>query len=715
MKIRIKISYLLLTVLTATMALATIPSGYYDSAAGLSGASLRQALHDIIDGHTQKTYDQVWDAFATTDVRPIATYGAEYIWCMYTHIEFHYNEDQSSGTAVYTTYNREHSWPKSWANETYPHYTDLYHLYPTQAYSNSIRNNLPYGEVEDGTATYTSENGSLRGAARSGLGYVGTVFEPIDEYKGDLARTYFYISTRYYTEDSGWSTSPMTNKCELLEWAVDMLLDWHHNDPVSQKELDRIEAVYAIQGNRNPYIDNPDYADSIWASTSSTIDAPVAQAASSILQDRFTANWSSVIGATGYKLYVSQYADFGSYLSGYGPKDVSNNLSETILSLSASTSYYYRVRAYDTETESSNSNTISLTTASNGASSEGGVFFSEYIEGSSNNKALEIYNATGSSIDLGSVVVKLYSNGGTSPSSTATLSGSLANADVYVLANGSANAAILSVADITSGVVNFNGNDAVELYFQDTLVDVIGTVGSSSTFAENVTLVRKPEIINGNTSYTASEWTSYAEDETSYLGSHTVNEAPTSISLQSLSAFYENGVVLLTWTTASETENAAFLVFRDNNYLGTIEGAGTTSVTQHYEYVDRAVTPGRTYTYVLNDIDYSGKIRPHENMSVSISIPSEGQLILSEGSIGDVYPNPFNPVAILPISLIENTDVKISLYDILGQKSRDILSENFAKGDYSIPINATSLPSGAYILHVQMGMSMQTQKIILSK
>ncbi|MCD6323485.1 MAG: endonuclease [Clostridiales bacterium] len=713
MKTRIKIAHLLLAVLTASITLAAIPAGYYDDAAGLSGTSLRQALHNIIDGHTEKSYDYAWTAFASTDIR--TSLGSDYIWCMYTEQELHHDEDQQGKYTMdqYITYNREHSWPKSWANESYPHYTDLYHLYPTQANSNTNRNNLPYGEVE--TATYTTANGTQKGDARAGLGYVGTVFEPIDEYKGDLARTYFYISTRYYTEDSGWNTSPMTNKSELLEWAVDMLLDWHNNDPVSQKELDRIEAVYAIQGNRNPFIDHPEYVDSIWNAASASIAAPAAQTASSIGTDRFTANWTSVATATGYKLYVSEQADFTSYISSYGPKDVGNNLSEVVSSLSSSRTYYYRVRSYKDGSESSNSNSVSVTTSTPASVGDGGLFFSEYIEGSSNNKALEIYNASAEVIDLSDVDVKLYSNDGTSPSSTATLSGSLANAEVYVLANGLANAAILSEADITSGVVNFNGNDAIELYFQDTLIDIIGTVGSSSTFAENVTLVRKPEVISGNTTYTASEWNSYSEDETSYLGSHTANEVPTAISLSEFIANYESGSVILQWTTASETENATFQIFRNNEFIASIEGSGTTSVAHNYEYIDKFVTPGRTYTYILNDIDYSGQIRSHENMSVSVSIPSDGQLILPEGSIGDVYPNPFNPIAILPINLIQDTDVRIFLYDILGQKCRDVLSGNYAKGDYRIPINARDLPSGAYVLHIQMGLSKQTQKIILSK
>ena len=88
---------------------------------------------------------------------------------------------------------------------------------------------------------------------------------------------------------------------------------------------------------------------------------------------------------------------------------------------------------------------------------------------------------------------------------------------------------------------------------------------------------------------------------------------------------------------------------------------------------------------------------------------------LPEGSIGDVYPNPFNPSAILPLNVDQAVNVKISLYDILGQKRRDIVSGLYEKGDHSISIDASDLPSGAYVLHVQMGSSMQTQKIILSK
>lgn len=709
-----KITYFFLYLFSVSIGLAAIPSGYYDSAVGLSGASLRQELHNIIDGHTQKTYDQVWDAFATTDVRPVATYGSEYIWCMYTHQELYYDEDQQGNLTMdqYTTYNREHSWPKSWANETYPHYTDLYHLYPTQSNSNTNRSNLPYGEV--GTATYTTANGTKKGDARSGLGYVGTVFEPIDEYKGDLARTYFYISTRYYTEDAGWDSSDMTVKCELRDWALDMLLDWHSNDPVSQKELDRIEAVYSIQGNRNPFIDHPEYVDSIWASTSESIAAPAAQTASSIQTDRFTANWTSVATATGYKLYVSADENFSTHLSGYNPKNVGNNVSDVVSSLSSSTTYYYRVRSYNTETESTNSNSVSVTTSSS-ASGDETIFFSEYIEGSSYNKALEIYNGIGTDTDLSKVTVKIYFNEN-STSSDLSLSGTLADKDVYVIAHGSADASILAQADLTNGTIaNFNGNDALELYYDGILVDVLGTPGSGATYAADVTLVRKPEINSGNTTYTVSEWNSYAQDEFSYLGSHTVSEEVVAISLRYFEASCQSGKVILNWSTGSEIENTAFQIFRNNDFIASIEGAGTTSVTNYYEYIDRFIQPGQTYTYILNDINYSGNIISHDAMSVTISTPGEESHILPEGNIGAAYPNPFNPGATLPLHLDQQSDVTISLHDIFGRKCLDIVSGYFVSGDHQIPIDASNLSSGVYFLHIQVGKSKLTQKIVLSK
>lgn len=149
------------------------------------------------------------------------------------------------------------------------------------------------------------------------------------------------------------------------------------------------------------------------------------------------------------------------------------------------------------------------------------LFISEYIEGSSNNKAVEIYNGTGASVDLSDYTLRLYFNGGTSPSSI-SLSGTLAAGGVYVVAHSSANATILAAADLATGSLTFNGNDVVALAKSGSNIDVIGTIGSSADFAKDVTKVRKSSVTDGTTTYATGEWDNYAADTTSYLGSHTM-------------------------------------------------------------------------------------------------------------------------------------------------------------------------------------------------
>lgn len=241
------------------------PEGYYNSAAGMTGKALHQALHDIIDGHTRLEYSALWQAFSDTDVK---TDGVT-VWDIYSDIP--------GGTPAYTytiftkqcgnyqkegdCYNREHSFPKSWFNDTPPMNTDLFHIYPTDGWVNNKRGNLPYGETAN--PSWTSTNGSMVGQ-NSVQGYSGTVFEPIDEYKGDLARTYFYMATRYYGEDTQWPGSEMTDGAQPEPWALSMLLEWHRADAVSTKEQNRNNEVYKLQGNRNPFIDDPQFAEKIW-------------------------------------------------------------------------------------------------------------------------------------------------------------------------------------------------------------------------------------------------------------------------------------------------------------------------------------------------------------------------------------------------------------------------------------------------------------------
>ena len=264
-----------------TFLIADIPPGYYDDAQGLDGEPLRLALHNIIDDHIPQSYSSLYGHFQSTDAKSDGT-----VWDMYSDVPggtppYIYNFTSADQCGNYSgegdCFNREHSWPKSWFNEGMPMNTDLFHIYPTDGYVNGMRSNHPYGEVE--SATWTSQNGSQRGNMNS-YNHNGTVFEPIDEYKGDFARTYFYMSTRYYTEDSGWDDNDMVNGSNLKDWAVVMLMDWHLQDSISQKEIDRNNAVYAIQENRNPFIDHPEWVGCVWGECDSGTEnlPPIANA-----------------------------------------------------------------------------------------------------------------------------------------------------------------------------------------------------------------------------------------------------------------------------------------------------------------------------------------------------------------------------------------------------------------------------------------------------
>lgn len=148
--------------------------------------------------------------------------------------------------------------------------TDVHHVFATDGYVNGRRSSYPYGEVA--SATFTSSNGSKLGTGSSASGYTGTVFEPIDEFKGDFARAYFYMATRYENVIANWETNSAYGDAVLNgtsdqvyeSWFLTLLLSWHSQDPVSQKEIDRNDAAFNFQNNRNPFVDHPELVNSIW-------------------------------------------------------------------------------------------------------------------------------------------------------------------------------------------------------------------------------------------------------------------------------------------------------------------------------------------------------------------------------------------------------------------------------------------------------------------
>lgn len=257
--------YYLLLMLAALVTLpsaAAVPSGYYDNAKNKSDQALMTALHTIIRGHTKRSYQQLWTDFRTTDCN------GNIIIDRYSDTQFTYNTDKcgSSGySGVGDCYNREHSIPNSWWGgvETDTAYTDLHHMFPVDGWVNNERGNHPFGNCAGGTPTGTGKLGTCTFS-----GYTGTVFEVADEYKGDFARVYFYFATRYMMRmssfTSGTSIFNSTTYLGMDTWAINQLLEWHRNDPVSTLETTRNDNVYSIQHNRNPFVDNPELVEYIW-------------------------------------------------------------------------------------------------------------------------------------------------------------------------------------------------------------------------------------------------------------------------------------------------------------------------------------------------------------------------------------------------------------------------------------------------------------------
>lgn len=268
--------YIVIIVLCPAI-LAQILAGYYQEAVGKGGHELQVALSQIIDGHRILSYNDLWKCFAQTDVREDSI-----VWDIYsdnpsgeTLTRFIVLRDQcaTGGTSGEgQCYSREHTFCQSWlkpssqTGSTTPG-SDLFHIYPVDGYVNTRRNNNPYGEVA--SPTWISRNGSRLGPNTFEGAPAHTAFEPIDAYKGDIARSFFYMATRYMFEDAAFATDQdMVYKSQLRPWAVQMLLKWHQLDPVSDKERARNTAVYELQGNRNPFIDFPELAAKIWASDS---------------------------------------------------------------------------------------------------------------------------------------------------------------------------------------------------------------------------------------------------------------------------------------------------------------------------------------------------------------------------------------------------------------------------------------------------------------
>lgn len=526
--------------LFTSLAFAQIPSNYYDAITTQTGLDLKTALRDIVtNGHTARTYDQLYDGagisgsqgYVDTHSDLNVSGGANYendgtVLDFYSEnpsgadpYNFTHNVDNGGNqTQEGDCYNREHLIPQSVYNSNFPMQSDIHCVIPSDCRVNNFRGSLPFGEVA--SANWTSMNGSQRGTSAI-MGYSGTMFEPIDEFKGDIARALLYFAVRYHDDMDTYSYD-MFNGTEFQafeNWAVDMLLDWHYNvDPVDQRERDRNDAAYNFQGNANPFIDHPEYANLIWnpAPDTEAPTAPTGLVASNPTDNSIDLSWTAStdnVGVDSYDVYVDNVNTFNT-----------SNTFITATGLDADTNYCFEVVAKDAAGNESTASNQDCEMTTNNGSTGGNVdlFISEYVEGSSTNKAIEIANFTGANVSLSDYTLKLATNG--NPFSTTynfPNSSEIANEDVFVIANSGLSASCQPQQDdVNNSITGFNGNDVIGLFKNDVLIDIIGTIGDDSDFAQNLTLVRKETVEIPNTTYTPSEWNVLPINDCTDLGSH---------------------------------------------------------------------------------------------------------------------------------------------------------------------------------------------------
>ncbi|WP_462252810.1 endonuclease [Ekhidna sp.] len=239
---------------------AQAPEGYYDDAEGKTGETLKAALNNIISGHTELSYSECWDALEVTDVDPNNSNNVLGIYSRFSmNGPAHY--DNGSG------WNREHVWPQSRGNfdTSRGPGTDIHSLRACDISTNSARGNKIF---DNGGTTYVDASGVYSGTTPAKRD--SDSWEPGDDQKGDVARMIFYMSTRYEGENGepDLELSDDVSGDEMMG-KVSVLLAWHEADPVDQEEMNRHEGIYSFQGNRNPFIDHPEWVDDIWGDGSS--------------------------------------------------------------------------------------------------------------------------------------------------------------------------------------------------------------------------------------------------------------------------------------------------------------------------------------------------------------------------------------------------------------------------------------------------------------
>lgn len=509
-----------------------------------SAENIKADINEVISAnHKKLSYSEVWTALTVTDEDPL---NADNVILFYRGItKPKFANGSGSQSTNQDNWNREHTWAKShgFPSSSAYAYTDIHHLRPTDISVNSSRGNLDF----DNSDAPLAESPENRVDSDS--------FEPRDQVKGDVARIVFYMDTRYAGFDSVTPdlqvVDALTSTGEPKLGKLCTLLAWSEADPVDEFEQNRNDSIYEFQGNRNPFIDHPE--------------------------------WVSML--------YSQSCDGSSPVEPDPTDPVDPDPVDTAIDL----------------------------------------YISEYIEGSSFNKAVEIYNPTSEIISLAGYTFKLYSNGSATATGTYALTGEILPHDVIVLGGTQItdDSELKPYIDQFTSAVNFNGDDYIELLNGDNIIDNVGIYAVKQSWGANTTLVRLASVTSGDTDRTdafdkAAQWESHPSNTFNFLGYHLVD------------------------TTEPDTgEEPTLGVCNDeSNKIHTIQGSGFESPvigeTMTIEGVVTAVVPGLKGYFVQEETtDIDANNATSEGIFVysdsSENFPIIGNKIRIQGTVKENY------------------------------------------------------------------------------
>jgi len=642
--------YSIALLLFFTAGIAQIPAGYYDSATG-TNYTLKTQLYNIIKGHTDNGYGGLYTIYQSSDVDHFYENDGT-VLDMYSENPsasdpYNYSTGSTQRCGNYSTegdcYNREHIIPQSTFNSSAPMVSDAHFIAPTDGKVNGQRSNYPHGTV--GAVTWTSLNGSKVGSS-SVAGYSGTVFEPIDEFKGDIARMYFYFATRYENTVSGYSYPMFDGSSNQVFTTafLNMLLTWNNQDPVSAREIERNNGVYTFQNNRNPYIDHPEYVQQIWNPTTDS-QAPTAATnliASGTTDTSTTLSWTAStdnVAVTGYEVYQ------GTTLKGN-----SAGTSYTVTGLTASTSYTFNVKAKDAaENRSTASNTANITTTSTAALT--------YCTSQGNSTADE---------KIGKVVFGSINNASTGTSGYENFTAMATNAsrgtNYTVTITPSWTSTVYSEGysvwiDYNQNGIFTDSGEEVWTNAATTSTPVSGSFTIPATATLGATTMRVSMKYNGIPTSCESFSYGQVEDYTVTISEGsadtTAPSAPTALAASGTTQTTTN----LSWSASSDNVGVtAYDVYRGTTLLGTVTSTS---------YNVSGLSASTAYTFLVKAKDAAGNISSASNTVNITTTANSGStasdLLFSEYIEGSSYNKA------LEISNATGSSINLSIYSIKKQ------------------------------------------------